>query len=109
MKARQQGFHSPHRSTTESLSVGNGKPLKPAAFGSSHITKPLCFGLGSMGQPNYAASNAMLDGIARHRRGLDMPGTAIQWGAWGEAGMAASMDQVNRRRVHWFKVAPWAV
>ena len=37
----------------------------------------------------YAASNAMLDGIARYRRAIGQPGTSIQWGAWGEAGMAA--------------------
>jgi len=55
---------------------------------------------GSMGQSNYAASNAMLDGIARHRRAIGLPGTSIQWGAWGEAGMAANMDKVNRRRVN---------
>ncbi|KAL1521597.1 hypothetical protein AB1Y20_021256 [Prymnesium parvum] len=55
--------------------------------------------LGSPGQSNYSASNAMLDGLARYRRGIGLPGTTIQWGAWGEAGMAASLDAVNRRRV----------
>jgi len=55
---------------------------------------------GSMGQSNYAGSNAMLDGIARHRRALGLPGMTVQWGAWGEAGMAASMDAVNRKRVN---------
>jgi len=54
---------------------------------------------GSMGQSNYAASNAMLDGIARHRRALGVPGTSIQWGAWGEAGMAANLDAVNKKRM----------
>ena len=42
----------------------------------------------------------MLDGIARHRRALGMPGTTIQWGAWGEAGMAANMDAMNRKRMN---------
>ena len=54
---------------------------------------------GSMGQSNYGASNAMLDGIARHRRAIGLPGTSIQWGAWGEAGMAASLDAANKKRM----------
>lgn len=56
--------------------------------------------LGSPGQANYAASNAMMDGIARHRRAIGQVGTSIQWGAWGEAGMAASMDDMNKRRIN---------
>lgn len=54
---------------------------------------------GNMGQWNYSGSNAFLDGIARHRRGRGKVATAIQWGAWGEVGMAASMDQAMRKRV----------
>jgi len=54
---------------------------------------------GNMGQWNYSGSNAFLDGIARHRRARGKPCTAIQWGAWGEVGMAATMDQASRKRV----------
>merc|ERR1711995_122941 len=52
-----------------------------------------------MGQTPYSASNAALDGLARHRRALKKPCTAIQWGGWGEVGMAANMDEANRRRM----------
>eukprot|EP00437_Effrenium_voratum_P038468 CAMPEP_0181469284 /NCGR_PEP_ID=MMETSP1110-20121109/37934_1 /TAXON_ID=174948 /ORGANISM="Symbiodinium sp., Strain CCMP421" /LENGTH=641 /DNA_ID=CAMNT_0023594175 /DNA_START=43 /DNA_END=1967 /DNA_ORIENTATION=- len=54
---------------------------------------------GNMGQVNYSASNTCLDGLARHRRALGKPCTAIHWGAWGEVGMAATMDDVMRNRV----------
>lgn len=54
---------------------------------------------GNMGQVNYSASNTCLDGLARHRVALGKPCTAIHWGAWGEVGMAATMDDVMRNRV----------
>ncbi|CAK9083853.1 Highly reducing polyketide synthase GPY1 (HR-PKS GPY1) (Gibepyrone A biosynthesis cluster protein 1) [Durusdinium trenchii] len=54
---------------------------------------------GNMGQVNYSASNTCLDGLARHRVSLGKPCTAIHWGAWGEVGMAATMDDVMRNRV----------
>jgi len=54
---------------------------------------------GNMGQANYSASNTCLDGLARHRRALGKPCTAIHWGAWGEVGMAATMDDAMRNRV----------
>lgn len=55
--------------------------------------------LGNMGQLNYSASNSFLDCLARHRVALGKPCLSIQWGAWGEVGMAASMDEALRRRV----------
>eukprot|EP00933_Yihiella_yeosuensis_P013909 TRINITY_DN12671_c0_g1_i2.p1 TRINITY_DN12671_c0_g1~~TRINITY_DN12671_c0_g1_i2.p1 ORF type:complete len:644 (-),score=133.16 TRINITY_DN12671_c0_g1_i2:68-1999(-) len=54
---------------------------------------------GNMGQINYSASNTFLDALTRHRRALGKPCTAIHWGAWGEVGMAASMDDAMRKRV----------
>eukprot|EP00438_Fugacium_kawagutii_P019238 Skav234686 [mRNA] locus=scaffold3643:94075:102119:- [translate_table: standard] len=48
---------------------------------------------------NYSASNTCLDGLTRHRVSLGKPCTAIHWGAWGEVGMAATMDDVMRNRV----------
>mmetsp|Transcript_110147 Transcript_110147/g.351336 ORF Transcript_110147/g.351336 Transcript_110147/m.351336 type:complete len:614 (+) Transcript_110147:80-1921(+) len=54
---------------------------------------------GSMGQLNYSASNSFLDGLARHRRALGKVCMAPQWGAWGEVGMAANLDDASRRRM----------
>lgn len=53
---------------------------------------------GSPGQMNYSGSNSFLDALARHRVALDMAGMAVQWGPWGEVGMAATMDDLNRKR-----------
>jgi hypothetical protein len=54
---------------------------------------------GNLGQLNYSASNAALDGLARHRRALGLPAQTMQWGGWGEVGMASTMDAANKRRM----------
>ncbi len=53
--------------------------------------------LGSPGQGNYAAANAFLDGLAHYRCARGLPGLSINWGVWGEVGMAAR--QVVRERM----------
>lgn len=47
--------------------------------------------MGSPGQVNYAAANAILDAIVRVRRAEGRPGLAIDWGPWADVGMAADM------------------
>uniref|UniRef100_A0A7S1ANZ7 Ketoreductase domain-containing protein n=2 Tax=Noctiluca scintillans TaxID=2966 RepID=A0A7S1ANZ7_NOCSC len=54
---------------------------------------------GNNGQSNYSASNSYLDGLTRHRRAIGLPSTAIQWGAWGEVGMAANLDQASKKKM----------
>lgn len=45
--------------------------------------------LGQVGQGNYAAGNAFMDGLAHYRRARGLPAMSLNWGAWSEVGMAA--------------------
>ena len=55
--------------------------------------------LGSPGQGNYAAANAFMDALAHYRRSLGLPGLSINWGPWGDTGMAASLNSRNKARL----------
>jgi acyl transferase domain-containing protein/acyl carrier protein len=48
--------------------------------------------LGTAGQSNYAAANAYLDRLMHRRRAGNQAGLSVNWGPWGEVGMAARMD-----------------
>ena len=54
--------------------------------------------LGSPGQANYSATNAVLDGMAQAAQAAGVQGVAVQWGAWAGAGMA-SQDRATLRTV----------
>ncbi|MFD7932008.1 beta-ketoacyl reductase, partial [Streptomyces sp. NPDC059742] len=55
---------------------------------------------GNAGQANYAAGNTFLDGLAQHRRAQGLTGLSLAWGLWDdEAGMAATLDEQDRRRL----------
>jgi len=55
---------------------------------------------GSQGQLNYSGSNSFLDNLCRHRVALGLPATTMQWGGWGEVGMASKLDEVMRARMN---------
>jgi len=63
---------------------------------------------GSMGQGNYSASNAYLDGLCRHRKALGLPAQAPQWGPWGEVGMASRLDPVMKARMAAQAIPPFS-
>lgn len=53
--------------------------------------------LGGPGQGSYAAANAALDALAAARVRDGLAALSVQWGAWGAGGMAARMDERQRR------------
>lgn len=52
--------------------------------------------IGSMGQMNYVAGNAFLDGLISYRRRLGLPATAMNWGPWENAGLAVESGERGR-------------
>ena len=62
--------------------------------------------LGSGGQANYAAANALLDATAQAMHAQGMPSTTVNWGAWAGAGMAAHAGLERMERMGFGAIAP---
>jgi acyl transferase domain-containing protein/acyl carrier protein len=62
--------------------------------------------LGSAGQANYAAANACLDGLARHRHERGLHALSISWSVWGAAGMADDLGEADKARLASYGLQP---
>lgn len=54
-------------------------------------------GRGNAGQTNYGMSNSVMERICEQRKLDGYPALAVQWGAIGDVGLVASMQESNRQ------------
>lgn len=50
-------------------------------------------GRGNVGQANYGLSNSVMERVCESRKAVGLPALAVQWGAVGEVGLVAEMQE----------------
>ncbi|MFF0227372.1 type I polyketide synthase [Streptomyces sp. NPDC004629] len=61
---------------------------------------------GSGGQAGFAAADAYLDSLARHRRAAGRTATAIAWGSWDQVGALSDPAAAQREQLRLLGVVP---
>ncbi|KYN28029.1 Fatty acid synthase [Trachymyrmex cornetzi] len=56
-------------------------------------------GRGNAGQTNYGMANSIMERICEKRAGEGLPGLAIQWGAVGDVGLVADMQEDDKELI----------
>ena len=54
---------------------------------------------GNLGQANYCAANAALEGLAAQLRAQQVPASVIHWGPWEQVGMVTRLSLVHQQRI----------
>ncbi|OGB22453.1 MAG: hypothetical protein A3I66_04080 [Burkholderiales bacterium RIFCSPLOWO2_02_FULL_57_36] len=62
--------------------------------------------VGTPGQGNYAAGNAFLDALAKHRHALGLPALTVNWGVISDVGYVARTKIDTLARLGWRPVTP---
>ena len=52
--------------------------------------------IGSRGQTNYSAANSYLDALSHYRHAKGLPALSVNWGPWGDVGMATADKKIER-------------
>ncbi|XP_069675926.1 fatty acid synthase-like [Periplaneta americana] len=93
---------------TEEDFVASAKPKAHATLYLDELSREMCpqlrhfvvfssvsCGRGNAGQTNYGMSNSIMERICEARVRDGFPGLAVQWGAVGEVGLVAEMQEKN--------------